>query len=162
MIEMREAADPRQLDHWPGPVGGYINHVPPWSVADFARHSHKLRISVRSSPVYAKVARVIDVEPGAALAHDVMPFVRERERLGFDNSTLYCDLAQWPEIRGELHSEGIGLDQVRLWIAHWTGRPRRIGPDELGPGWEAWAHQFENAGPYTRTAVWGRADFSLR
>lgn len=159
---MREAANPRNLDSWPGPVGGYPNHQPPWTDRDFSLHSHKLRISVRRDLSWAKVARVGDIEPGAMLAEDGPGFVHAREQLGFDNATLYFDLAEWRDVRGHLEAARIGPGRVRLFVAHWTGRPRRIGPDELGPGWEAWAHQFENAGPYTRTAVWGRADFSLR
>lgn len=161
MIECLEAADPRNIPAgWDGPVGGYPNHHPPWTEKNFRRFSRTYRISVQRQAFWARGNRVIDVEALAATVPDIAPFVVERERYHHQDATAYFSLSRWHEVRAHLDAHKIGPDRIRLFIADWTDHPHTIGPDVLGGNWHAWAVQFENAGPFTRTMVYGRQDFS--
>lgn len=161
MIEMLDAAFAENIPAaWDGPVAGYPNRTPPWGPRDWERFHRAIRISVRREAWWARGCRVIDVESGAALAMDVPAFIIEREQLHHRDATVYVDLANWPDVRRELEAAAIGPHRVRLWIAHWTGEPHQEGPESLGQGWQAWAVQYQNAGPFDRSAVYGPADFS--
>lgn len=144
--EFRDAANPRALDDWDGPVQGYVNHTPAWSRADFQRHHEAgwMATSVQPESHWADVAREIDVEANAAGAAAVPGFVLKREHLGLRHAGCYVDLNGWPAVRGQLEAARIDNTRCRIRIADWTGTPRRFGPAQLGDGWEAWAHQFEN------------------
>lgn len=161
MILALEAANPEDIPReWRGPVGGYPNHIPPWTEADFARFHEVYRISVRREAFYARGCRTIDRESGAALDQDVPGFVLEREAVGHEDATCYVDLSNWPGVRSELVAARISPARIRLHIADWTGEPHQLGPDVLGEGWTAWGVQYRNAGPFTETAVYGPAGFS--
>lgn len=158
--EFRDAADPRVLDDWRGPVQGYVNHTPPWTRADFERHKVAgfMATSVQPGISWAHVAREIDREANAAGSAAVPPFIIYREHLGLPDGGAYVDLSSWPDLRGHLEAAGITNDRCRIRIADWTGTPRRFGPDQLGAGWEAWAHQFANVetAGYDRNWAWQR------
>ena len=164
MIEMLDAAKAENIPpEWDGPVAGYPNRIPPWAPTSFDRFARVMRISVRREAWWARGCRVIDVETDAAIAMDVPGFVLEREACHHQDATVYVDRSNWPGVRAELERAGIGPARVRLGIADWTGEPHRLGPDELGGGpggWNAWAVQYMNAGPFDRSAVYGPADFS--
>lgn len=160
--EFRDAADPRMLDGWAGPVQGYVNHRPPWTRADFEAHKAAgyMAISVRRDAWWAHVAREIDVETGAALPEDVPGFALLRHHLGYRNAGVYVSLDSWPPVRQALEAAGVGNGLCRVRIADWTGTPRRFGPGQLGAGWEAWAHQFASDGAFDRNWAWEEPGWS--
>ena len=162
--ELRDAADPGApgLLGWEGPVQGYPNRTPPWTQADFDRFTHGvMRTSVHPDPAWALVCREIDAERFAAGPKDIPPFIDRRESAGFGDAGAYFSLDLWPKVRPVLKAAGIVPARIRLRIADWTGTPRKI---DLGDGYQAWAHQFENvpALGMDRTAVWGARDWSRR
>lgn len=146
----RDAADPRALDAWTGPVQGYPNRFPAWTVADFARHAAAgiMRTSVVREISWAAVCREIDVESGAARPEDVPGFVMLRHHLGLGNAGVYCNLSTWPEVRRELEIHHITNQMCRVRIALWDGRPAPLAAGSLGQGWKEWAKQYQDTGPY--------------
>lgn len=156
-----DAADPRVLDTWTGPVQGYPNRIKPWQLSDFARHATAgfMRTSVRREASWAAVCREIDVENGAARAIDVPDFVLMRHHLALDHGGVYVSLDNWPAVRGALDSAGVTNALCRVRIADWTGSPFHYGPGQLGAGWTSWAHQYANEGDHDVNAAFTRPYF---
>jgi hypothetical protein len=154
-IMFRDAANPRVLDSYTGPVQGYPNRTPAWTPADFARHldAGVMRTSVLAEASWGLTCREIDVESGAAIPRDVPPFLLMREHAGFRFGGVYVDLSSWPGVRAVLEAAGIGNDRCRVRIADWTGHPTHFGPDQLGAGWSSWAHQYLDAGAEDNNAA---------
>ena len=160
-IEFLDAADPRALDQWTGPVQGYPNRTPPWQLSDFARHAAAgfMRTSVVREITWAAVCREIDVEHGAALAEDVPGFCLYRHHLGLSHGGVYVSLDGWPEVRGELEAHGVTNALCRVRIAAWDRPPTHFGPNQLGRGWTAWAHQNQNKGDLDENWAFDRPYF---
>lgn len=161
-LELRDSADPnaRGLIGWDGPVQGYCNHVPPWTRQDFARFkAGHMVTSVRREATWAHVAREIDVERGAAQPEDIPDFVLLRHHLGHDDAGAYFSLDTWPLVKAQLLTRRIRPDMIRLRVADWSVPPTRF---DLGNGYIAWAHQFENDQHLNidRTAVFGARTFT--
>jgi hypothetical protein len=160
-IEFRDAASPAALEGWEGPVQGYPNRIPPWTPADFAPWltAGVMRTSVTNDLTWALWCRELDIEALAGDASSLPGFLSIREHAGLRNGGSYCSLDTWPSVRQVLEAAGIGNDRCRVRIADWTGQPQQFGPDQLGAGWTAWAHQFTNDGGYDRNAAWQPLDF---
>jgi len=161
-VEMRDAADPRNLAGWHGPVAGYPNRIPPWTPADFRAHAAAgvMRVSVFPEPHWAHICREIDVERFAAQPWHAPQFILMREHLGFTDGGVYFSLSRWPAVRAQLETHQITPDRVRLRVAAWGKRPQQFN---LGGGYLAWAHQFDSlAAGFDRNAVFGHPEFSHR
>jgi hypothetical protein len=74
--------------------GGYA-----WSRAQQDRMAKVFRYSVMREPSWAQWARGLDIENGAALVDDALPFVKERRHLGFDDATCYVNRSNWQQVR---------------------------------------------------------------
>lgn len=74
-------------------VNGYV-----WSQAETDRMSRVFHTSVYGESYWAKVARCIDVERGAATPADVVPFFRERAHYGHADATVYASLSNMDQI----------------------------------------------------------------
>jgi hypothetical protein len=163
-IEMRDAADwnAAGLANWHGPVAGYPNRQPPWPPSAFRKFSRVMRISVQTEAHWAQHCREIDVESGAAAPTDIPPFIHAREAAGHADGGAYFSLANWPDVSAALLAADIAPHRIRLRIADWTGKPRRIVLDAGGLKWTAWAHQFENVPDLgiDRSMIWGAQDFT--
>jgi hypothetical protein len=94
---------------------------------------HKIfSVSVERSQHWASKARCIDVELGAATPDDVVPFVKQRRDLGFDDATVYCNRSTLVAVKQRLKEAHVS--GVYLWIATLDGT-RDV------PG--AWAVQYQ-------------------
>jgi hypothetical protein len=124
-------------------VNGYV--TPAAQVRRFT--GGVFRISVLPEAYWARLARCIDVERGAATPADARAFITERHALGKGDATVYCSRLSIPAVQAACE----GLD-YRIWAADWTGVPHEV------PG--AWAVQFATVtGKYDESVVSGDADF---
>lgn len=69
----------------------YINGDFAWDEHDIRRMHKTIALSVEREARWARLARGIDVERGAAQPEDVVPFLQERRRLGFNDGTVYVN-----------------------------------------------------------------------
>jgi hypothetical protein len=162
--EMRDSANPfaAGLSGWAGNVAGYANVWHDWTGTQFARFNHVMRISVLPEAYWARFARCIDVERGAASTGDVAGFVLDREARGHHDATAYFSASLGGDVISALTGAGIGPDRVRLWVASWDIPAQAI---EIERGWIAWAHQFQpaisnNLG-VDRSMIFGAQDLSV-
>lgn len=115
-------------------AAAYINGFK-WSAADMARMSGIFRVSVEREASWAREARCIDVETGAAQPSDVIGFVKERRRLGFDDATAYVNRSNWPLVRDFVREAKI--EHPFYWVATLDGTM-----DVEQDGVKAWAVQY--------------------
>lgn len=91
-------------------VNGYV-----WPEEQVRRMAKVFRISVRQESSYAKVARCIDVENGAALPQNVVPFLGQRLELGFPDGTVYVNRSNREQVK-ELCQEAKFKFRNRPWM----------------------------------------------
>lgn len=114
----------------------YINGFA-WPQDEVHRMRKIISISVLPEASWARDARVIDVENGAAGPGDVVPFIQERRRLGHDDAIAYVNRSNWPLVVKAVGDAGLEA-HVRYWVATLGGAP------VLQPG-QCWAEQFRDA-----------------
>ena len=121
-------------------VNGYA-----WSDADIERMGKVRRISVESSPVWARWASTIDVETGAASPADVPAFIRSRRQHGYDDATIYVNRSNWDTCKGLVRGEGL---DCLWWVATLDGTWNLPG---------AWAVQGQGGpgAPYDVSRLYG-------
>ena len=73
-------------------------------------------------PQWARFARVLDVENGAAGISTVVPFLRIRRAHGWDDATIYCNRSNHATIMEAVRNARI--PQPRYWIATLDGTKR--------------------------------------
>lgn len=96
----------------------YVNGYK-WSAADVHRMARVFRVSVDREASWARLARCIDIEAGAAHPEDAVPFVLERRRLGFDDATCYVNRSNWPTVRAAFHAAQV--PEPLWWVATLDG-----------------------------------------
>ena len=126
----------------------YINGFA-WSQAEIDRMGHVFAISVRPESGYARYARCLDVETGAASPDDVVPFLREREAHGHHDGTIYVNRSNWDQCRQGAESAGF---HPYWWVATLDGT--MLVADE-------WATQYYGGGdkPYDLSVLHGINNF---
>lgn len=127
----------------------YVNGEFAWPPGQKLRMGRIFSVSVLPDPEFARQARCIDVETGAATPEDVVPFARRRWELGFNDATAYVNRSNWPAVRALVDAAGV---QCRYWVATLDGTMQVPG---------AWAVQYqggENA-PYDLSVLYGTNDF---
>lgn len=149
------------------PVACYINGLYAWSPAQEALFARKIRISVEpGQPAAARFARVIDVERGAARPVDVVPFLEMRAGLG--HGTVYCSLANVPEVQDRLQVANLA---PRWWLAWYWGRPGAPSSAHVlaelerltgrtVPAADLWACQYVSRARWDESVVYGTQDWS--
>lgn len=109
----------------------YVNGFA-WPEAHIKRMHRVFSVSVLRDAHWARQARCIDIENGAAHPEDAVPFVRERRRLGFNDATVYVNRSNHDDVAERLqHAD---LRGVRFWVATLDGT-------QAVPG--AWAVQYQ-------------------
>lgn len=150
------------------PVACYVNGIYAWTHAQEAEFGRKVRISVEpGQPEAARVARVLDVERGAATLADIEPFLRARTAAGHSDATIYCNLST---VMAAKQAAG-ALIVPRWWIAWYWGRPgapaegdvrtelRDLTGTEL-PAGSLWACQYASHAQWDLSVVYGQQDWS--
>lgn len=132
-------------------AGVYINGFR-WERSEVERMARVFSISVKQEATWAREARCIDIEKGAGLTMDVVPFIRERKRLGFDDGTAYTNRSNRKEIGHRLQAAGlIALE----WCATLDGTVNL----EPVPGLHLWAIQFETVHGFDVSVLLGVDNF---
>lgn len=135
-------------------AGVYINGAFRWSHAEQQRMSGIFSISVLREPGWARLARCIDVEAGAGLPPDVVPFIRERAHLGFDDGTVYTNRSNREQVGNRLADAGL---EALEWCATLDGtislQPVR--------GLKLWAIQYSGGfhAPFDQSILLGVDNF---
>ena len=119
-------------------VAGYIDgHYQ--SFADLAKrfypHAHCVSISV-----WGNDAACLDVETGDATPSQVPGWVRRQQSNGAKRPIVYANRSTMPAVWSALNGAGIKRNEVRLWVADWTGTPH------IPPGYDAC--QWIDHGPH--------------
>lgn len=147
MIHFYDSASPENI---PSGVYAavYVNGYK-WSTHDVDRMRAVIRVSVERESSWAKEARVIDVENGAALPQDVVPFIRERRRHGHNDATAYVNRSNWDECKRLVRDAGL---ECFWWVATLDGTQDIPG---------AWAVQYYGGmrTPYDLSVLHGENTF---
>lgn len=131
----------------------YVNGFA-WPESQVRRMAKVIRISVHREARWARFARVIDVERGAALPQDVVPFIHERRaHIGvhggepWDDATAYVNRSNHQQIIDLV--DAAGIPQPRYWVATLDGT------DLAG----VWAVQRFGHPGFDLSVLHGRDDF---
>ena len=139
----------------------YINGFA-WPQSEIDRMGAVIRISVERDHAWANRARVIDIENGAALPEDAVPFCQERERflatksMHVNDSVVYVNRSNRGDVEERLRRAGFTIvvnniepGTVRVWEATLDGTDV---PD-------TWACQTFTNGAFDRSILHGVNDF---
>lgn len=149
MIHFYDAATPENVPsgvHAAVYVNGYA-----WPEVEVKRMSGVFRVSVHREAYWARFARCIDVESGAATPQDALTFLEHRRALGFNDGTVYCNRSNWEEIR-QLILGAHGFPEPLWWVATLDGTTEVPG---------AWAVQYYGGlhTPYDLSVLHGINNF---
>lgn len=114
----------------------YINGFR-WTEDQVKRMGRVIRVSVEREAHWAREARVIDVENGAAQPGDVPAFIYHRRSLGFHDATAYVNRSNWQEVHERVAHAHLSCI---WWVATLDGEQNVEPP----PGARhAWAVQYQ-------------------
>lgn len=107
-------------------VAGYVGGM--WPTFPHLKtsfpHAHRLSIAVNAS----QDADCLDVELGDATPEQAPAWVSRQLKRGVKRPVVYCSVAGAEGVLGALSRAGIRRSAIRLWTAHYTGRPHRCSP----------------------------------
>lgn len=109
----------------------YVNGFA-WDAEEIHRMRRIIRISVEQSRAWARHARCIDVETGAADPSHAVAFVQERQRLGFNDATVYVNRSNYDVVQELI--ERAHIPHPYYWVATLDGTQNVEG---------AWAVQYQ-------------------
>jgi hypothetical protein len=138
-IHFYDAATPQNV---PSGVyaGVYVNGFT-WPRSQVERMARVFRISVMRQSFWAKYARCLDMEAGAAVPEiDLVPFIRERKAHHFDDATGYVNRSNWLTAIEACHHGG--EPEPLWWVATLDGTMIVERPAGAPPGPGAWAVQY--------------------
>ena len=116
--------DSVDVDQIPGNathVAGYVNGKWPTVAALRARfpHAKVLTIAVTANAD----AECLDVETGDATPAQAPAWVKRQQARGVKHPKIYANRSTMPTVWAALQAAGIKRDEVKLWVADWTGQP---------------------------------------
>lgn len=160
---------PAILQRWGSgtPVACYVNGIYAWTYGQEHEFARKIRVSVEAGqPTAAHVARVLDVERGAARPADVEPFCAARIVAGHEDATIYANLSTVAAIPANVREL-----VPRWWLAWYWQRPgaptaaqvlaqlARLYNVSLPPE-RLWACQHASYSRWDVSVVYGQQDWS--
>ena len=107
-----------------GYVGGSWATYP--KLATLFPKAKRVSIAVNSS----EDADVLDIETGDATPEDAPAWIKRQEKLGKYRPCLYIERSNATHLLLVLSIAKISREQIRLWVADWTGVPHICGPSE--------------------------------
>lgn len=135
-------------------VAGYVNGRWPTFKSIPSRWPKAKHLSIA---VTAEAdADCLDIEPYDATPAQAPAWVRRQKARGVKKPVVYSSVSEMPHVLSVLKASGIKRSQVRVWTAHYTGRPHRCGP-ECYRGFATVA----DATQYTNSALGRNLDASL-
>lgn len=153
-ITMYDSVTVSEIPAQAAAVAGYVNgsyFTWPEIVRSFP-HAHKLSVAVNAS----HDAECLDVESGDATPDEAPSWVRRQIARGVKRPVVYCSTSTAPAVLAQLASHGVARSAIRLWTAHYTGKPHRC-TTVCGNGF----HGSADATQYTNRALGRNLDASL-
>jgi hypothetical protein len=92
-------------------------------------HVHILEIDVSGQGI----GNAGDFEAGDIAYAHAASWAQGRIAAGVKRPVIYFSVGQWPAIFASLHAANLPREHVRLWTAHYTGKPHLCSP-ECAPG----------------------------
>ena len=125
----------------PAAVAGYLNgyYRNAGALAQRFPKAKLLTISVTASDL---LAECLDVENEDATPQQAPAWVKAKLKRGDYKPVIYADRAAMPLIWKLLQDAGVHRNQVRLWVADWTGQPH------IPPGYDACQYAGGLHNPY--------------
>lgn len=127
-IHFYDAATPENVPsgvHAAVYINGFV-----WPESQVQRMAAVRRISVERESHWADLASIIDVEGGAALPEDVVPFLKRRISHGWFDGTAYVNRSNYGDVAERVRSAGL---MCLYWVATLDGTMEVDG---------AWAVQY--------------------
>lgn len=121
MLTMYDSIDVRAIPADAAAVAGYVGgHWPTFpQLLKTHPHAHHLSIAVTA----AEDADVLDIERGDATPDQAGAWAKRQHDRGVSRPCLYASVSSMPAVLANLTAHGILREHVRLWTAHYTGRP---------------------------------------
>lgn len=118
----------------------YVNGFA-WPQSQIDRMARVFHTSVEREAFWAKYARCIDVENGAALPEDVPAFIDERRAHGFDDATAYVNRSNWQIVYDQVKVRN--MREPLWWVSTLDGTQEvELKVDNVVIA-RAWAVQYE-------------------
>lgn len=136
-------------------VAGYVNGKYVTYPKLLAAFPHALHVSIAVTA--SADADVLDVERGDAEIWQVPNWVKRQQKRGLAKPGVYCSVSDLPALLAELKRNGVERTSVRIWTAHYTGKPHRCTKSACGYDFAGQA----DATQYTDRALGRSLDESL-
>lgn len=122
-VTMYDSVTPSAIPLKARAVAGYVNGR--WATYPQLRKQfpHAKVLSVAVTP--DRDADCLDVEPGDAQPGQAAGWVKRQRARGLARPAVYCSVSAAPAVLAGLAKNGIGRADIRLWTAHYTGKPHR-------------------------------------
>lgn len=129
-ITMYDSVSVLQLPGNAAAVAGYVNGAWPTYTTLLKTHrgAHVLSVDVRGNAD----ADCLDVEAGDASPGDAPAWVRRQQGRGVRRPVVYSSVSEWPRVAAALRAAKVDLASVRIWTAHYTGKPHRCSSSVCG------------------------------
>ena len=148
MRRMFDAVNPGNIPVTAQMVAGYVDGLYAWSLADWARFPHAVKVRAAVSP-FTNDGHVLDVEAGDA-SPDQAPGWAQMRRAAGVHPTIYTGYGYngqtWALVINAFHNAGIA--EPEWWIAAMPGNGPNLYPGTV-------AHQYAGGitAPYDTSAV---------
>lgn len=131
-VTMYDSIQPSQIPLKATAVAGYVNGRWPTfrQLEKTFPRARRLSIAVDA----AVDADCLDVEAGDASVAQAAGWVKRQQRRGVKRPVVYCSVSTVPALFAGLGKAGVGRDRIRLWTAHYTGKPHRCTTAACGYG----------------------------
>ena len=108
-------------------VAGYVNGRWP-TFSQLAKRWPKAKhLSIAVNAEYD--ADCLDIESGDATPAQAPTWVRRQIARGAKKPVVYSSVSEMPTVLSVLKASGIRRSKVRVWTAHYTGKPHRCGAE---------------------------------
>lgn len=124
-FSMYDSIEVSTIPNRPGAVAGYVGGrwpTFPELQRRFPRAKH-LAIAINAG----EDAECLDIENGDATPAEAPAWCRRQHERGIARPCVYASVSQMPAVLSALKAAGIGRSMVRVWTAHYTGRPHLCG-----------------------------------
>jgi hypothetical protein len=127
---MYDAIEPSLIPSDAVAVAGYVDGHWPTFASLAAMFPRALRLSI--AVIAVNDADCLDVENGDATAAQAPAWVRRQRARGASQPCLYASASNMAGVMAALADDGVSLDDVRLWSAHYGAGEHICGPASCG------------------------------
>jgi hypothetical protein len=120
---MYDSVTVSEIPSRPQAVAGYVGGAWPTYDELEPRFPRAKRLSIAINA--GENAECLDIENGDAHPADAPNWCRHQHSRGVERPCVYSSVSLMPTVLRELAAAGITRGMVRVWTAHYTGRPHR-------------------------------------